>query len=220
MQKPTYKLETNKLQQGYDYIIGCDEVGRGCLAGPVVAAAVILNPAKIIGMQRSKVWYQGVHDSKLLNHNQRFIQDQLIKEHSLGWGIGQVAHKTVDKINIHNASLLAMHIAVQEVIKKVSSETKEKIKKFSILLDGKFPIKELNYDQQAIVDGDARVLSISAASIIAKVYRDNLMVKLHEKFPAYNFAQHKGYATRQHIAAIQEHGLCLYHRQTFCDRLK
>ena len=180
-----------------EYLIaGVDEVGRGPLAGPVVAAAVIFYPDRPIS---------GVKDSKLLSLKQReklFIE---ITENVLCWSLGRVEVEEIDAINIHYASLLAMQRAVANLATKPNK----------VLVDGKFPPK-LEYECEAIIGGDHLEPVISAASIIAKVIRDREMrYQWHESYPQYGFAQHNGYGTKQHLAALIEHGPCPIHRRSF-----
>jgi len=237
------KYENLKLQQGFSYIVGCDEVGRGCLAGPVVAAAVILNlqsdssRVKPYGFNRQDL--KLVNDSKLLSPEKREKIEPIIKQNALAWGIGVVERSIIDEINIHNASLLAMKMAVADLCHCQRVQPSAAINHLNkdcfigqlpkagwpsgngdtiILIDGKFPIPNFDLPQEAIIDGDAKVLSIAAASIVAKVYRDNLMKQLDKQFPQYSFAQHKGYATAQHRTAIKKFGLTPIHRLTFCGQ--
>ncbi len=203
--------EKIKLKKGYFAIIGCDEVGRGCLAGPVVAGAVIL-PIASISLKDELL---EVKDSKQLTAKNRERLEVKIKSESLGWGIGVVGEKIIDEINIHHASLLAMKKAVKNLQGKLKYDS---IVSQQILLavDGKFCIPEFYMEQEAIVDGDAKILSIAAASIIAKVYRDKLMTSLDKTFPGYKFSAHKGYATFHHREAIKKLGLTPIHRLSFC----
>lgn len=210
-----FKHEKQKLQQNYSIVIGCDEVGRGALAGPVVACAVAFGIPELESMNK-ELWAKEVTDSKLLSPEKRSMLASHIRKSSLGFGIGSVSHKQIDKLNIHNASLLAMQRAVKNLLKKVSHATPQKI---FIYVDGKFIVPKLEYEQLAVVGGDGKIFSVSSASIIAKVHRDNLMMKLHNKFPVYNFAQHKGYGTLQHRNAIKKHGLSDIHRPTFCSKI-
>jgi ribonuclease HII len=162
------------------------------------------------------LWTKEVADSKLLSPEKRFILASHIRKTSLGFGIGSVSHSKIDKLNIHYASLLAMQRAVENLLSKVSYATKKKI---FIYVDGKFNIPDVGHTQLAVVGADSKIFCVSAASIIAKVYRDNLMMKLHHKFPVYNFAQHKGYGILQHRTAIQKHGLSKIHRHSFCSKI-
>jgi ribonuclease HII len=201
-----FKYEAKKMSQGF-LVIGCDEVGRGCLAGPVVAAAVVLDLNKI-------KLFKGVDDSKVLSVRQRQLFDGIIREHCVAFGIGVVTEKVIDKINIHHASLLAMRKAVENLQKVVASETKN----YLVAIDGKFIIPNFKIEQEAVVDGDAKILSIAAASVVAKVYRDSLMRRLHIKHPQYGFFAHKGYATFHHREAIKKYGLTPHHRLSFCGQ--
>ena len=176
-------------------IAGVDEVGRGPLAGPVVAAAVILNPRKPI---------TGLLDSKLLDESQRDKLDIVIRRDALAFCVAEASVEEIDTINILHASMLAMQRAVQGL------DTKPHL----ALIDGN-RCPSLDCPKQAVVKGDQRVQSISAASIIAKVARDRMMVELHGKFPAYGFDRHKGYPTPQHRRAIAEHGVTALHRRSF-----
>ena len=219
MLTPTYTQEL-KLLKDYQYIAGIDEVGRGPLAGPVVAAVVILNPEKV-GNYRSKTkWWVGVRDSKALSQKKREALVDFVKQNSYDFGIGSATHREIDELNIHQASLLAMRRAVENL----------KIVPDILLIDGRFTIVPFEFDhsasgsrpkgrgiiaQRAIIDGDAKILSIAAASILAKVWRDALMQKFSQKFPPYGFAKHKGYDTRFHRKKLLLHGPCAIHRMTF-----
>jgi ribonuclease HII len=212
----TYKYENKKHKQGFTHIIGCDEVGRGCLAGPVVAAAVILPRVE---SKKSKVKsFEEIKDSKLLSPQKREELSVVIKKNCLAWGIGQVDEKIIDKINIHRATLAAMKLAVENLLSANSHELAPGGKTF-VVIDGKFTIPDLNMEQEAVINGDNKILSIAAASIIAKVYRDDLMRKLHRKYPIYNFWQHKGYGTLLHRTMILQNGLSKVHRKSFCHQL-
>lgn len=230
----TSRYENQKMRKGYTHVIGCDEVGRGCLAGPVVAAAVAFAPASLKLKVKS---YKGIKDSKLLTADTRQKLSEIIKQHAL-WGIGVVDEKVIDKINIHQATLLAMKKAVEgllchceeECSRRRSNLIKEKdcfgqIKpcprndKVFLFVDGQFTIPGVNIEQEAVVGGDNKVLSVAAASIVAKVYRDELMKHYHQQYPIYNFAQHKGYATLYHRRMVIKHGLSKIHRLSFCEHL-
>lgn len=204
-----FAYEKIKISQGHTNIVGCDEVGRGSLAGPVVAAAIILNPKAI----KTK-WYSRVKDSKQLSAQMREELEPLIKTYSLAWAIGLVSPEKIDALNIHNASLLAMQKAVNGLLQKLPSP----IKSF-VCVDGRFNIPNINLKQEAVIRGDDKILSIAAASIVAKVYRDTLMKRLDKKYPKYYFAQHKGYATKMHVSQIKTHGLSQVHRLSFCGNI-
>jgi ribonuclease HII len=202
------RYEQQKLRQGFDAVIGCDEVGRGCLAGPVVAAAVVLD------MGAKQKWVGEIKDSKLLSPAKRSRLASLIQEYCLGWGVGVIDSSKIDEVNIHYATLLAMAAAVNQVSERMSKKGSH-----LVVVDGRFTIPGLRQSQEAIIDGDNKILSISAASIVAKVFRDEYMVKQHQKFPEYRFAEHKGYATVAHREAINKHGLTPLHRLSFCANI-
>ena len=224
-----------KISEGYRYVIGCDEVGRGSLAGPVVASAVILPMPE--ANDKSKVEsYKvikscGIKDSKLLSPEKRQELEPIIKAHALAWGMGVVSEKIIDEINIHNASFLAMRKAVESLLSVAQPRGlllaarqaegphyKERGDSCFLSVDGKFKVPGLFIPQEAVVNGDNKIISIAAASIIAKVYRDNLMRKLHKHYPIYNFFQHKGYATAEHRQQILKNGLSAIHRLSFCHQ--
>jgi len=188
-------FEEKARRQGFQVITGLDEAGRGPLAGPVVAAAVVLPRTRNI---------QGVADSKTLKAEQREKALSLIRKRALGIGVGIVEAEEIDRLNILQASLKAMELALQDL--SLSPDC--------LLIDGLYTLR-LPLHQQAIPKGDGRCLSIAAASIVAKVTRDRLMVDYHERYPQYNFARHKGYGTREHLQAIRKHGCCPLHRQSF-----
>ncbi|MFZ5585739.1 MAG: ribonuclease HII [Thermodesulfobacteriota bacterium] len=181
--------------QGFARPAGVDEVGRGPLAGPVVAAAVIL-PAD---------WADpGVADSKALSEARRRELAPLICAGSLAWALGWAEAAEVDGLNIHHASLVAMRRAVMALAPAPDC----------LLVDGRFCLP-MALPQQAVVKGDARCRSVAAASILAKVHRDSLMDHLHRRWPVYNFAANKGYATAEHRRALADHGPCPEHRKSF-----
>lgn len=177
------------------HIAGVDEVGRGPLAGSVVAAAVILDPAKPVA---------GLFDSKLLDEARRDTLDVLIRQNALAFCIAEASVEEIDSLNILHASMLAMQRAVQGLC----------IVPHLVLVDGN-RCPDITTPAVAVVKGDQRVQSISAASIIAKVARDKMMVELHQQFPCYGLAQHKGYPTAFHRQAIIEHGVAAFHRRSF-----
>lgn len=175
---------------------GCDEAGRGCLAGPVVAAAVILP------IDFDHEW---LNDSKKLSENRREVMQELIKKVAVSWAIGVVSPAEIDKINILNASFLAMHRAIFQL----------HIRPDGLLIDGNRFTKYPDISHICIVGGDSKYRSIAAASILAKTYRDVLMCKLHTDFPAYAWNSNKGYPTIKHKRAIAEIGFSSHHRLTF-----
>ena len=176
-------------------VAGVDEAGRGPLAGPVVAAAVILDDQRPIA---------GLADSKKLSPARREALFDEIRAHALCFSIAEASVEEIDRLNILQATLLAMRRAVQGL----------RLKPVMVLVDGnRLPV--LDVPAEAIVKGDARVQAISAASILAKVHRDRWCAQLHERYPQYGFAGHKGYGTAAHIAALRAHGACPEHRRTF-----
>ncbi len=175
---------------------GCDEAGRGCLAGPVVAAAVIFD---------KKFKNNLINDSKQLNEKTRDSLRLIIEKEAVAWAVGFVDQKEIDEINILNASILAMHRALEQLTT---------IPDF-ILVDGnKFkPYK--NIPHQTVIKGDSKYLSIAAASILAKTYRDDFMKKIHQEHPQYDWLHNKGYPTPKHRKAIAQYGITVYHRKSF-----
>lgn len=195
------EMEKKYFNLGYKLIGGVDEAGRGPLAGPVVAACVVIDS----NFKIDDAGLELVNDSKKLSAKKREELFGLIKKKALAVEIGIVNHETIDKINILQASFLAMRRAINKL----------KIEPDYILLDGKFKINKLEIPQTAIIHGDALVWSIAAASIIAKVSRDWLMSEIDKEYPLYDFAKHKGYGTKLHISKIMEYGPCPYHRRSF-----
>ncbi|MFM8592649.1 MAG: ribonuclease HII [Sphingomonadales bacterium] len=175
---------------------GCDEAGRGCYAGPVVAAAVILP---------KNFKHPLLNDSKKLSAAQREILRPIIEEQAIAWGIGIVDHEEIDKINILKASFKAMHKAIDQLSKKPGL----------LLIDGNRFSAYPTIKHQCFVKGDGRFASIAAASILAKTHRDQLMQTLHAEFPQYGWDRNKGYGTAAHRKTIYLHGLCRYHRKSF-----
>jgi ribonuclease HII len=175
---------------------GCDEAGRGCLAGPVVAAAVILPP---------DFHHKVLTDSKQLSEKQRIALKEDVKSAAIAWAIGWCSPEEIDKINILNASFMAMHRAVDQ-LKKVPEH---------LLIDGNRFKKYKELPHNCIIKGDSLYYSIAAASILAKTYRDEWMERLGEEFPVYQWAKNKGYPTIDHRDAIRVHGITPYHRKSF-----
>jgi ribonuclease HII len=193
--KSRWYYEDQAEERGYARICGVDEAGRGSLAGPVVAAAVMLD--------RRKSW-KGIRDSKLLPpHARKKFFKKIVKE-SFGWGVGVTDARQIDDMNILNATMLAMKRAILSLEKKPHF----------ILIDA-VDLSDLPYPSLSIVRGDQLSYSIAAASIIAKVYRDALMMRLHDHFPQYNFLQNKGYGTSEHRKALKCYGPCEMHRYSF-----
>ncbi len=198
---PDFSREKKLFEKGYTYIAGVDEAGRGPLAGPVVAAAVVFSNNKIIGELIEK----GVRDSKTLSIKKREYLYELIIERSHDWAVGNVSEKIIDKINILEATKLAMRKAVESL-----NNTPD-----FILVDGINTIEDFPASQIAIPKADQFVFSVSAASIIAKVTRDRILMNFDEQYPGYGFATHKGYGTKFHMEMIKKMGPCKIHRKSF-----
>lgn len=238
MEKSTFKLENDLIENGYELIIGIDEAGRGPLAGPVVAGAVILKNSELRAVKYEIRELDLIRDSKTLSEKQRekifvFIQENFFT------GIGICSHETIDRMNILEASFLAMKKAIASLAREISNfqpislegelPISNEIQNSSvqsprcdmrnikqiILVDGNKKIPNLSMNQRAIVNGDKFVKSISAASIIAKVTRDRIMKKSHERYPQYGFDKHKGYGTKFHVEALKKYGPCKIHRKSF-----
>ncbi len=175
---------------------GCDEAGRGCLAGAVFAAAVILPKGFIC---------EKLNDSKQLTKKERYALRPLIEEQALAWAIGIVDQKEIDEINILNASFLAMQRAVACL----------KVRPQHLLIDGNRFRKYEDIPHTCVVKGDGKLLPIAAASVLAKTYRDDYMLNLHREYPLYDWDHNKGYPTKKHREAIEKHGVTPYHRLTF-----
>jgi ribonuclease HII len=176
-------------------VAGADEVGRGCLAGPVVAAAVVLDPVAHIA---------GLADSKLVPPEEREALLPLIEQRALAWAVAVVEPPEIDRLNIHRASLKALHEAITALVPLPDA----------VLVDG-FRVPDLAIPQRGIVKGDRRCAAIAAASIVAKVTRDRLMLALHGTDPRFGFDRHKGYATPEHLAAVARYGYSAAHRRSF-----
>jgi ribonuclease HII len=261
-----FKYELKYIQQGYDFVVGVDEAGRGPLAGPVVAVAATIrhsefrskrNEESSVNNKKNRsfasTWVEAqddgnlilsqtqddgnltlsqtqdddylklvealdderfnlIRDSKLMTEKQREELYNFITEH-FHVGIGICDHKTIDRINILQATYLAMKKALSSLASGV--EQKAYSKKGIILVDGNKIIPNCSYEQRAIIGGDRLVKSVSAASIIAKVTRDRIMHEMHKKYPAYGFMKHKGYGTKMHREMIKKHGFCAIHRRSF-----
>jgi ribonuclease HII len=188
-------FEKDAYKKGVRFVAGVDEAGRGPLAGPVVAAAVILP---------ENVFIEGLNDSKQLTAKKRDELFDIIKEKALSYGIGIVDEKCIDEINILNAARKAMAIAVKEL----------KPQPDLVLVDAE-RLVDVNINQISIIRGDTLSVSIAAASIIAKVTRDRMICSLDQVYPEYGFAKHKGYGTKEHIDAIKKYGICPIHRISF-----
>src|SRR3989344_1060637 len=216
MNYPNFSEEKKLWQKGYECVVGLDEAGRGPLAGPVTAAAVAVNSK--FKNQKSKLQFKiqnlSVNDSKRLSEKKREeLYDILINHEDVTWGVGIVSEKEIDRINILQATKLAMQKALENLYSKYTSLHKKSIGDF-LLIDGNFAIKT-EIPQRSIIKGDAKVFSIAAASIIAKVTRDRIMRQAHAQSPVYGFDKHKGYGTAAHIASLEKFGASDIHRRSF-----
>ena len=191
-----YKYERELKEQGITFIAGVDEVGRGPLVGPVVAACVVLP---------DNFNLDGLTDSKKLSEKKRDFFFDEIKKQALGIGVGIIDEKKIDEVNIYEATKLAMKAAIDECLKTCKIE--------HILIDA-MPL-QLDIPTTSIIKGDLKSITISAASVIAKVTRDRMLDELHEKFPMYDFKKNKGYPTKKHLAAIEECGILPEHRRSY-----
>lgn len=191
-----YKYEKNLRDTGIKYIAGVDEVGRGPLVGPVVAACVVLP---------EEFNLDGLTDSKKLTEKKRDFYFEEIKRQAFGYGIGIIDEKKIDEVNIYEATKLAMKEAIEECKKCCKIE--------HVLIDA-MPL-ELDIPTTSIIKGDLKSITISAASVIAKVTRDRMLDELHEKFPMYDFKKNKGYPTKKHLEAIEEYGIIDEHRRSY-----
>jgi len=192
--KPTLDIELELKNQGYKYIIGVDEAGRGSLCGSVVAAAVHIP---------ENFNFEGINDSKKLSSKKReLFYNKIISE--CDYSVYEIDHNTIDAINILESSLMAMRYAMMGIPKADYT-----------LIDGNRDPEFLDLPAKCVVGGDAKSISIAAASIIAKVHRDRIMIDLHEKLPIYNWRSNKGYGTKEHRDAIKTYGPSAYHRKTF-----
>ena len=191
-----YKYERELRDNNIEYIAGVDEVGRGPLVGPVVAACVVLP---------KKFNLDGLTDSKKLSEKKRDFYFEEVKRQALGYGIGIIDEKKIDEVNIYEATKLAMKEAIEECKKTCKIE--------HVLIDA-MPL-ELDVPTTSIIKGDLKSITISAASVIAKVTRDRMLDELHEKFPMYDFKKNKGYPTKKHLEAIEEYGIIDEHRRSY-----
>lgn len=199
MKLPNFQTERKLWKKGYKKVAGLDEAGRGCLAGPVVAAAVIFKNSKF------NIQNLEVNDSKKLSPKKREeLFKILTKNPQVEWGIGRVSEKIIDKINILEATKLAMERAVKKM----------KHKPDFLILDGNFKI-DLPILQKSIIKADEKVFSVSSASILAKVWRDRIMKRYHKKYSQYDFDKHKGYPTKHHRKMLKKYRRCVIHRKSF-----
>jgi ribonuclease HII len=198
MKTPSYNLEQKLLTQNFELIFGMDEVGRGCFAGPLVAAAV--------AFENEFTWFSDLNDSKLLSAKKREQLSKLILANAISL-IEVIQLDEINQLGIGKCNQLIF----ERLTQKISNQHQERMIKF--LIDGRGINRNNNLEY--IIKGDSKVISIAAASIVAKVYRDKLMQKLDAKYPNYNFAQNKGYGTKFHRLAINKLGLCAIHRKSF-----
>ncbi len=198
-QSEMWLYETEKKNEGYKYVAGVDEAGRGPLAGPVFAACVILPDDCII---------DGINDSKKLSEKKREQLFEEITKKAVCYSIASINEKIIDEINILNATHMAMNKAVDEM----------KIKPDYVLIDGN-SIKNMTIPHETIVKGDAKSISIAAASILAKVSRDRFICEIADKYPEYEFKKHKGYGTKVHTDALKKYGPCEIHRKLFLKKI-
>ena len=210
MKLPTFSEEKNLWMNGVEYVIGVDEVGRGCFAGPVTAGAVVFK----IDSNFDNTILSKINDSKLLNPKTRAILSKKIKNEALFYSLSTVGVSTINKVGIGKATQTAIRKCIAEVLIQVANNKSLNF----VLIDG-FNIKHIRgiglRNQKGIVKGDRKSISIAAASIIAKVHRDKLMRKLNKSYPQYGFYRNKGYGTKLHQAAIRNHGLSDIHRTSF-----
>jgi len=190
------EFENQAISEGFRLIAGVDEVGRGCLAGPVVAAACILDLSKPLP--------EGLNDSKKISEKKRLKLNEEIRETAICYAIGEVQADEIDKINILQATKKAMRLAIEKLQPNAD-----------FLLIDALQLKEVKLPQKGIIKGDAISASIAAASIIAKTYRDNLMQEMCKIYPVYGFSKHVGYGTKAHFEALKQHGACDLHRKSF-----
>ena len=197
---PDFEHELIAQKNGYAAVCGVDEAGRGPLAGPVCAAAVILNPNCPI---------DGINDSKKLSEKKREALYDVIINQAVAYGIAFATVEEIEEHNILNATYLAMNRAIEKL----------NVKADFALVDGNRVPKDIKVDCQTVVKGDAKSMSIAAASILAKVTRDRLLLEYHEEYTQYNFAKHKGYGTAEHMDAIRKYGISKVHRPSFLKKL-
>lgn len=200
------QMEDDLHERGVAFAAGVDEVGRGPLAGPVITAAVVLPAGFDV---------PGIDDSKKLSEKRREEFYDIIMDRALAVGIGSADHSTIDEINILQATKKAMKMAVEEAEQDLKKRTDDSDATIEMVLLDAVELEELDKPQKSIVKGDSKVLAIAAASIIAKVTRDRMMVEYANEYPHYAFESNKGYGTKAHYEGIREHGICPIHRKTF-----
>ena len=198
---PDYSYEIAAKQNGYKFVCGVDEAGRGPLAGPVCAAAVILPEGEVI---------EGLNDSKKLSEKKREALFDVVKEKAIAWSVAFASVEEIEEHNILNATFIAMNRAIEGL----------NIKSDFALIDGNRVPKEIKIPSETVVKGDSLSMSIAAASILAKVTRDRVMMELDEKYPIYEFKKHKGYGTALHMELIRKYGPSECHRPSFLKKIK
>ncbi len=198
---PDLELENIAKKKGFKVVCGVDEAGRGPLCGPVCAAAVILDPDTEI---------EGVNDSKKLSEKKREALFDVIKENALAYSVAFASVEEIEEFNILQATFIAMNRAIEGL----------SIKAEYALVDGNRVPQNIKIPCETVIKGDAKSMSIAAASILAKVSRDRLLLEYDKKYPQYNFAKHKGYGTKEHIEAIKKYGPCEIHRASFLTKIK
>lgn len=213
MNYPNFEEEKKLWDQGYQFVVGLDEAGRGPLAGPVVAAAVSLQYCD--ALKYRSIVKLGLRDGKKLSEKQReFLYEKLANHKGVKWGIGLASEKVIDKINIFSATKMAMRNALKDLCHKFYDRNNYGMADF-LLIDGNFALNGVKMPQKSIIKGDQKVFSVVAAGIIAKVTRDKLMQKIHHKYPNYGFDKHKGYGTFLHLQNLKNFGPCKAHRKSF-----
>ncbi|MCL5113700.1 MAG: ribonuclease HII [Patescibacteria group bacterium] len=214
--KPNLKEERKLWKKGCLYVLGVDEVGRGSFAGPVIAGAVVFGKKTSYRLLTNSV-LSHINDSKLLSPKKREKLEKEIKNEALLHAVSVIGVTTINRLGIGKASQMAVRKVVKTILEQIPKQIKEKPQIF-VLADG-FPARYIRgvglINQKAIIKGDQKSVSIAAASIIAKVYRDRLMKKLHNKYPGYELAKNKGYGTKEHREALKNYGLSKIHRKSF-----
>jgi len=216
MRYPNFNEEKKLWDQGNKFVVGLDESGRGPLAGPVVAVALMINinPKKYSDILNKVRIFLKIKDGKKLSEEKRQgWNEKIINHKNIQWGIGVVSEKIIDKINILEATKLAMEKALKDLSCKSDGRRIGRTADF-LLIDGNFKINSQT-PQKSIIKADEKVFSCTAAGIIAKVARDRIMIRLHKKYPRYGFKNHKGYGTQLHLQKLKRFGPCPIHRKSF-----
>ena len=211
------KYETDLWDKGYDYVIGVDEVGRGCLAGPIVAGAVVWKKENLLRLLLDlKNPIHKVRDSKKVTEKSRGVLSELIQREALYFATHEISASEIDIGGIQKTNKGVMVEAVKKIVEKMDSSTRMRIIVLTDYLDIEKELSSLGIHVLPILHGDSESITISSASIFAKVYRDNLMkTTVHEKYPLYGFDKHVGYGTAFHMDVIRKHGMCEEHRRSF-----